>query len=88
MVRLAATEEQSRGALFLGPTYEDALGPRVEFQLANRINARRDRATEMLAGGIHGQPAEMITDDMGMTLRIAENLAATGAFDFPDVIHR
>ncbi len=74
--------------LLLGLGCGDALGRPVEFQSTGQIEQTHSRVTEMLAHGIHGQPAGTITDDTEMALCIARSLVEQGNFDPADVADR
>lgn len=83
----ADQRSRTQGTL-LGLACGDALGRPVEFQDPERIMQTHGRVTDMLAHGIHRQPAGTITDDTEMALCIARSLAEHGTFKPEDIADR
>ena len=77
-----------KAGVLLGLACGDALGRPVEFETAETIQNEHGTIRDMLAGGVHGQPAGTITDDTQQALCIAHSLSECGAFDPEDIAAR
>ena len=74
--------------ILLGLACGDALGRPVEFETAEAIRDEHGIIQDMLAGGVHNQPAGTITDDTQQALCIARSLIECGTFDPEDIAIR
>lgn len=71
---------------FYGLCVADALGVPAEFK--TREDLRRNPITEMVGGGVHGQPAGYWSDDSSMMLCLADSIGKTGYYHTHDIMQR